>query len=78
LDPASITHYLRSKEWIGPREIVRRAARAGEGNMNCTLRVQTSERTFILKQARPWVEKYPQIPAPWNRAEAEARFYQQS
>jgi 5-methylthioribose kinase len=28
-----------------------------------------------LKQARPWVEKYPTIAAPVERAEAEARFY---
>ena len=41
--------------------------RAGEGNMNLTLRVQTEERSFILKQARPWVEKYPDIPAPKER-----------
>lgn len=76
-DLAGITQYLRSKGWIGRQESVGRAACAGEGNMNCTLRIQTSAHSFILKQARPWVEKYPQIPAPWNRAEAEARFYKQ-
>ena len=43
--------------------------------MNCTLRVRTNERTFILKQARPWVEKYPQIEAPDERAVVEASFY---
>jgi 5-methylthioribose kinase len=30
---------------------------------------------LILKQARPWVEKYPSIPAPVNRHDHEARFY---
>ncbi len=44
--------------------------------MNCVLRVVTSLRTFILKQARPWVEKYPNVAAPWDRALMEARFYQ--
>ena len=56
-------------------ESVIAAERAGEGNMNCTLRVRTNERTFILKQARPWVEKYPQIEAPDERALVEAAFY---
>jgi 5-methylthioribose kinase len=45
--------------------------------MNCVLRVVTSRRTFILKQARPWVEKYPSVAAPWDRALVEARFYQE-
>jgi 5-methylthioribose kinase len=29
------------------------AAKAGEGNMNCVVRVRLSNRSFILKQARP-------------------------
>ena len=40
----------------------------GEGNMNYTLRVRTNGRSIILKQARPWVEKYPVIDAPDERA----------
>jgi 5-methylthioribose kinase len=79
LDPndlPGLAQYLQNRQWIGPQETIHRAERAGESNMNCTLRIQTSERSFILKQARPWVEKYPHILAPWNRAEMEARFYQ--
>jgi len=49
---------------------------AGEGNMNCVLRVRTAKRSLIVKQARPWVEKYPSIAAPVERAAAEARFYE--
>ena len=49
--------------------------RAGEGNMNCVSRVKLQARSLILKQARPWVEKYPSIAAPVERAAAEARFY---
>ena len=49
--------------------------RAGEGNMNCVIRVKLPARSLILKQARPWVEKYPSIAAPVERAAAEARFY---
>jgi 5-methylthioribose kinase len=48
---------------------------AGEGNMNCVIRVRLPDRSLILKQARPWVEKYPSIAAPVERAASEARFY---
>ena len=51
------------------------AERAGEGNMNCVVRVRFPNRSLILKQARPWVEKYPSIAAPVERAASEARFY---
>lgn len=50
-------------------------ARAGEGNMNCVVRVRLSDRSLIVKQARPWVEKYPSISAPVERAASEAHFY---
>ena len=43
-------------------------ARAGAGNMNLALRVTTRDgRSLILKQGRPWVEKYAHIPAPFER-----------
>ena len=45
------------------------------GNMNLTLRVKWSDESIIVKQSRPWVEKYPHIPAPINRLETESRFY---
>ena len=51
------------------------AEKAGEGVMNCTVRVRTSVGSFILKQSRPWAEKYPQVAAPPDRALMEARFY---
>jgi 5-methylthioribose kinase len=78
LDPQdldSLTCYLQNRAWIEPQEQLLSARRAGEGNMNCTLRVRTAQRSFILKQARPWVEKYPQIAAPWDRAVMEAELY---
>ncbi len=76
-DVPAVASYLAAKNWLAAHEVVERLARAGEGNMNCVLRVFTSERTFILKQSRPWVEKYPSIPAPWDRALIEARFYRE-
>ncbi|PCJ98963.1 MAG: hypothetical protein COA50_00830 [Flavobacteriaceae bacterium] len=43
--------------------------------MNVVLRVKTSERSFILKQSRPYVEKYQQIEAPLDRIDVEHQFY---
>lgn len=57
---------------------------AGEGNMNCVLRVivespsTTVRKTFIVKQSRPWVAKYPSIPAPVERISAETEFLKQT
>ncbi len=60
---------------MAEHEPITAVGRAGEGNMNCTLRVRTDRRSVIVKQARPWVEKYPQFAAPWDRALREADFY---
>lgn len=67
---------LQRLGWIDADEFVTSAEKAGEGNMNLTLRVRTSRRSLILKQARPWVEKYDHIAAPWDRVLAEAAFYE--
>jgi 5-methylthioribose kinase len=75
-DLAGLSRYLQARGWLAPDESLRGAGKAGEGNMNYTLRVSTSARSFILKQARPWVEKYPHIAAPWERALIEGRFYE--
>jgi 5-methylthioribose kinase len=75
--PAGIEAYLRRRGWIGEAERVVGAEPAGPGNMNCVLRVQTSDRTFVLKQSRPWAEKYSDIPAPWDRARIEGAFYRE-
>jgi len=68
--------FLRQRRWLSPDETVLGCGRAGEGNMNLTLRVRTDRRTLIVKQARPWVEKYDHIAAPWERGESERRFYE--
>lgn len=75
-DLGRMTAHLRHLGWLDGREQIVAAERAGEGNMNCTLRVRTDQRTFVLKQARPWVEKYPSIPAPVDRSLIEGQFYQ--
>lgn len=44
--------------------------------MNVVLRIITDARSFILKQSRPYVQKYPQIEAPLNRIAVEKKFFQ--
>ncbi|MFK7897788.1 MAG: phosphotransferase [Myxococcota bacterium] len=48
---------------------------AGAGNMNRTVRVTTTQRSFILKQSQPYCVKFPEIPAPAERIEMEVAFY---
>jgi 5-methylthioribose kinase len=79
LDPEdlpSLEGYLHTRGVLAEGDAILAAARAGEGNMNCTVRVTTRGGSCIVKQARPWVEKYPQFAAPWDRACREAEFYQ--
>jgi len=79
LDPSettSIEAFLHQRGWIDPDEHVTTCGKAGEGNMNLTLRIATGMRSIILKQARPWVEKYDHIPAPWDRILYEQGFYE--
>ena len=75
-DPGGIEAYLRQKGWLESGERLRSVEKAGQGNMNRVVRVITDRRSFILKQSRPWVEKFPQIAAPAARILVEARFYE--
>lgn len=70
-----LTDYLLEKKWLQKNESDITATRPGEGNMNYVLRIDTGKRSFIIKQARPFVEKHPQIAAPVQRAQVEAAFY---
>lgn len=67
---------LLTHGWIRSDESIQSVQKPGEGNMNVVVRVRTDRQTFILKQARPWVQKYPQVPAPMERIGVEANFYQ--
>jgi 5-methylthioribose kinase len=75
-DPEGVEDFLRQRDWLDAGESLTACENAGEGNMNLTLRVHTPRRTMILKQARPWVEKYDHIAAPWDRMQFEQRFYE--
>lgn len=66
--------FLEQLNWIDD-ETITEVVSAGEGNMNVVLRIATDQRSFILKQSRPYVQKYPDIPAPIERIDVEAQFY---
>lgn len=77
LDPRDLNRLnarLRGLGWDADGPVLG-AERIGDGNMNMTVRARTPRGSFILKQAMPWVVKYPQIPAPVERAAVEASFY---
>ncbi|HEY5706221.1 MAG TPA: phosphotransferase [Terrimicrobiaceae bacterium] len=73
-DLSKLRTYLVERGFAEAEEAMT-AERAGEGNMNCVVRVRMQGRNVILKQALPWVAKYPSIAAPVERATSEARFY---
>ncbi len=77
-DAAGLETFLRKRGWLVADERMLACEKPGEGNMNLTIRVRTNRRSFIVKQARPWVEKYDHIPAPWDRMQYECRFYERA
>ena len=74
--PDLMQHFLMQREWLNPNEEILSVEKPGEGNMNVVLRVKTNERSFILKQSRPYVQKHQQIKAPLDRIAVEKKFYQ--
>ncbi len=74
-DVLDTTSYLNSRGIDGQ---VVDLSKAGEGNMNCTLRATLNNGdvgSVILKQSSDFCEKYPDVPAPISRIEEEVRFY---
>ena len=74
-EPNELDQYLLRKKWLSTNETILSLTKPGEGNMNYVLRVTTNLRTFIIKQSRAYVEKYPQVVAPAERVITEATFY---
>ena len=72
---SKLSDYLHEQNWLTPNENVIAVTIPGEGNMNCVRRINTGYKTFILKQSRNFVEKYPQVPAPKDRVKSEAAFF---
>jgi len=75
-EPKELANYLKKQGWLGLEETIVSLLKPGEGNMNYVLRVDTGARTFIVKQSRGYVEKYPQVSAPAERVLTEGAFYQ--
>lgn len=73
--PENILSLAREHGWIPPSAQLVRLERPGEGNMNFLVRVITDQNSIIIKQSRPWVERFQQIPAPVERINTEAAFY---
>ncbi len=72
-----LEQYLKEKGWLSNIDSIQRVEKPGEGNMNCVLRIIPSVApSFVVKQSRPWVEKYPQIDAPIERIFVEHTYYQ--
>jgi len=74
-EPATILDALVFLKVCSPQENIKGLTKAGQGNMNLVLRVTTDQRSVIVKQARPWVEKYRGIAAPDERILSEIEFY---
>ena len=74
-EPLALQEYLRNHRLISEDEIIRKMEVPGAGNMNLTLRIVTDLQSFIVKQSGDFVQKFPSIPAPRERAEMEKEFY---
>ena len=74
----SLTSYLQSQGWLSAGEEIKEASKPGAGNMNYVLRVISSNRSFIVKQSKGYVEKYPEIAAPETRVLVEGAFYKKT
>lgn len=74
--PDHLESYLHNQNWIPESHSIKNIESAGDGNMNLTLRVITEAGSIIVKQSRPWVEKYDFIAAPWDRCLVEAKYYE--
>lgn len=79
IDPANLVQIeaiLDGTGFLAEGERLEAVEKPGEGNMNLVLRCKTNRGSFIIKQSRPWVEKYPQINAPEERALIEGKYFQ--
>ncbi len=75
-DNESLSLYLRDRHLLDDDESIVLTETPGDGNMNCTVRgITTRNRSLIVKQSRPFVAKYPSIPAPEDRVLIEGQFY---
>jgi 5-methylthioribose kinase len=73
LDEGSLPAYLRGLGLVGGDEPVSVEA-AGDGNINWVRRARAGTRSWVVKQARPALERFPQYRASTERIAFEARW----
>ena len=76
LNETNLRAFLHSLGLIEPDEPVQ-VEKAGDGNINWVRRVRVGEgaRSFVVKQARPALERFPQYRASTERIAFEALYY---
>ncbi len=77
LDESNLPDFLRRIGLFGPLPQVR-VEPAGDGNINWVRRVSTPnrDRSWIVKQARPALERFPEYRVSTERIVFEARYYE--
>lgn len=75
LDDAKLPEYLRGLGLLAPGEAAR-VEPAGDGNINWVRRVRAGDRSFVVKQARSHLERFPEYRAPTERILCEARYFE--
>jgi 5-methylthioribose kinase len=74
LDDATLPAFLRERGLLDRTERAT-VEPAGDGNINWVRRVRAGDRSFVVKQARPALERFPEYEAPTERIVCEARYY---
>ena len=76
-DVETVGSFLKDHSFIDEDTALLSLEKPGEGNMNYVLRAKMDDgSSFIIKQSRPWVEKYNQIDAPIDRILVERTYYE--
>ena len=76
LDEATLPDYLRRLGLVQPGERVA-VEPAGDGNINWVRRARSGARSWIVKQARPALERFPEYRVTTDRILFEARWLEQ-
>jgi len=75
LTAGSLPDYLKSKGFLTQDEPVS-VEKVGDGNINWVRRVRAGAGSFVVKQARPALERFPEYRVSTERIAFEARFYE--
>ena len=75
LTAGNLPDYLKKKGFLAQDEPVS-VAKVGDGNINWVRRVRTGSESWVVKQARPALERFPEYRASTERIVFEARFYE--